>query len=174
MLVRCAPPGRRDTRERAVRAFAARPNAHSSWRFTGKEWIVVTDVAEFALSSLATVVRIEKPWGYEEIFAVVQGRYVGKVLHIRAGEALSLQYHEKKEETVAVQSGFALLDIGPSRTSLFRMELSPGQTASIPSGVLHRIIAVSDVVLLEASTADPGWQADVVRLEDRYGRAVTA
>ncbi|MEV0705559.1 cupin domain-containing protein [Saccharopolyspora sp. NPDC050389] len=134
----------------------------------------MTDVAEFALSSLATVVRIEKPWGYEEIFAVVAGRYVGKVLHIRAGEAISLQYHEKKEETIAVQSGIVLLDLGPNRTSLVRMELDPGQTASIPSGVVHRVTAVSDAVLLEASTAEPGWQADVVRLEDRYGRTTTA
>ncbi|MBB5158496.1 cupin domain-containing protein [Saccharopolyspora phatthalungensis] len=133
----------------------------------------MSGVAEFAQSSLATVVRVEKPWGYEEIFAVVEGRYVGKVLHIRAGESLSMQYHEKKEETIAVQSGLALLDLGPSRTSLVRLELGPGQTASIPSGIVHRITAVSDTVLLEASTADPGWQADIVRLEDRYGRTNT-
>ncbi|MGW1679725.1 cupin domain-containing protein [Saccharopolyspora sp. NPDC002376] len=122
---------------------------------------------------IAAVLRVDKPWGHEEIFAIAEGRYVGKVLHVRADHSLSLQYHREKEETVAVQAGRVRLEIGPSSTDLVAAELVAGQSVHIPPNVLHRITAISDAVLLEASTAGQSWREDVVRLEDCYGRADT-
>ena len=114
--------------------------------------------------------RVDKPWGHEEIFAVVEGSYVGKTLHVNAGQALSLQYHHHKDETIAVLSGEAQIDLGPDESSLRTVDLPAGSSVHVPPGLLHRVRAVSDAVLVEASTAGPGWREDVVRLEDRYGR----
>ena len=61
---------------------------------------------------VSQVRRVDKPWGHEEHFALVEGRYCGKALHVRGGQALSLQYHERKDETIAVQSGRLLLQVG--------------------------------------------------------------
>jgi mannose-6-phosphate isomerase-like protein (cupin superfamily) len=115
--------------------------------------------------------RVEKPWGHEEIFALVEGRYCGKALHVTAGHALSLQYHERKDEVVAVQSGTALFEVGESEDALESFEVGPGERIRLEPGVRHRITAVTDVVLLEASTTELD---DVVRLEDRYGREGTS
>ena len=114
--------------------------------------------------------RVDKPWGHEEIFAVVEGSYVGKTLHVNAGEALSLQYHHVKDETIAVLSGQAQIDLGPDESSLRTVDLPAGSSVHVPPGLLHRVRAVRDAVLVEASTAGPGWREDVVRLDDRYGR----
>jgi len=118
--------------------------------------------------------RVEKPWGHEEIFAIVEGSYVGKTLHVKAGEALSLQYHHHKDETIAVLSGEAQVDIGTEETSLRTVHLPAGSSIHVPPGLLHRVRAVTDAVLVEASTAGPGWREDVVRLDDRYGRHGTS
>ncbi len=118
--------------------------------------------------------RVEKPWGHEEIFAIVEGSYVGKTLHVNAGEALSLQYHHHKDETIAVLSGNAQMDVGDDETSLRTVELPAGASIHVPPGLLHRVRAVTDAVLVEASTAGPGWREDVVRLDDRYGRNGTS
>jgi mannose-6-phosphate isomerase len=126
-----------------------------------------------AAPDITPVLRVDKPWGHEEIFAVAEGRYVGKVLRVRAGHSLSLQYHHNKEETIAVRTGRVRLEFGPDKTSLAATELAAGQSVRIPPQFLHRVTAISDAVLLEASTADPGWREDVVRLEDHYGRAET-
>jgi mannose-6-phosphate isomerase len=115
--------------------------------------------------------RVEKPWGHEEVFALVEGRYCGKALHVTAGHALSLQYHERKDEVIAVQSGRATLEVGESEDALETVELEPGERVHLPAGVRHRITALTDVVLLEASTPELD---DVVRLEDRYGREGTS
>jgi mannose-6-phosphate isomerase len=117
------------------------------------------------------VQRVDKPWGHEEVFALVEGRYCGKALHVTAGHALSLQYHERKDEVIAVQSGRATLEVGESEDALETIELEPGERVHLPAGVRHRITAVTDVVLLEASTTELD---DVVRLEDRYGREGTS
>ena len=114
---------------------------------------------------------VDKPWGSEEHFALVEGRYCGKVLRIRAGEALSLQYHETKDETVFVQSGRLCLDVGPSVERLETFEMGPGDAVRVRPGTVHRMTAVTDVVVLEASTTELD---DVVRLEDRYGREGTS
>ena len=115
----------------------------------------------------ATVVN--KPWGHEEIFADTPG-YVGKILFIREGEALSLQYHEVKEETLRVLDGELELVTGGDADHLETHHLGPGAVFHISPGVLHRMVATSDFRLLEVST---NHLDDVVRLEDRYGREGT-
>ncbi|MDQ1536974.1 MAG: mannose-6-phosphate isomerase [Actinomycetota bacterium] len=116
---------------------------------------------------------VDKPWGHEEIFALVEGSYVGKLLFVNAGESLSLQYHDAKDETIALVSGQAEIDLGESVETLRAVSLSAGDSVHVLPGMLHRLRAVEDSVLVEASTADPGWREDVVRLEDRYGRLGT-
>jgi mannose-6-phosphate isomerase len=119
----------------------------------------------------SAVVRVDKPWGFETHFAVVSGRYCGKTLHIRAGEALSLQYHERKEETIAVQSGRLWFEIGLLGDPLDGFELAPGEAVHILPGTCHRMTAITDSVVLEASTTE---LTDVVRLDDRYGRGASS
>ena len=117
--------------------------------------------------------RVDKPWGHEEIFALVEGSYVGKLLFVSAGESLSLQYHHAKDETIALVTGQVEIDLGDSAETLRPVSLSPGDSVHVLPGTLHRLRAVTDSVLVEASTADPGWREDIVRLEDRYGRLGT-
>ena len=117
--------------------------------------------------------HVDKPWGHEEIFALVEGSYIGKLLFVNAGESLSLQYHHAKDETIALVSGQVEIDLGESADTLRAVSLSPGDSVHVVPGMLHRLRAVEDSVLVEASTADPGWREDVVRLEDRYGRLGT-
>jgi mannose-6-phosphate isomerase-like protein (cupin superfamily) len=114
---------------------------------------------------------VEKPWGGEEIFAETD-RYVGKILTIRAGHALSLQYHVAKDETMRVLSGSCELHWGqtPGDRELIAVILAPGSTVRIPAGLVHRLVALTDVRIIEVSTPEID---DVVRLEDRYGREGT-
>jgi mannose-6-phosphate isomerase-like protein (cupin superfamily) len=116
------------------------------------------------------VSRVDKPWGHEEHFAVVDGKYCGKVLHITAGHSLSLQYHEVKEETISVQQGRLRFEVGTHEDALEAFDLLPGESVHIRPGTRHRMTAVEDSVVLEASTTE---LTDVVRLEDRYGRKGT-
>jgi len=111
--------------------------------------------------------RIEKPWGYELIWADTQS-YVGKILHVEAGEVLSLQYHEVKDETLYLLTGRLLLQAGPSSDDLTDYEMVVGQCFRIRAKTVHRIAATVDCDIIEASTAHLD---DLVRLEDRYGRA---
>jgi mannose-6-phosphate isomerase-like protein (cupin superfamily) len=113
------------------------------------------------------VERIEKPWGYEIVFAHSE-RYAGKVIFVRAGEQLSLQFHRTKDETVYVQSGRIELEIGDPGGTLDTEVVGPGHAFRLRPGVVHRWRALEDAVVLEASTPELD---DVVRLEDRYGRA---
>ena len=115
-------------------------------------------------------VRVEKPWGYELIWAHT-GRYVGKILHINKGHALSLQYHLRKDETVHVLSGEMLFQTGGEGEPLVETLLKPGDSFHITPLLRHRMTAQSDCDILEASTPELD---DVVRLEDRYGRAGTS
>ncbi len=114
---------------------------------------------------------MDKPWGHEELFALVEGRYCGKALHVTGGHALSLQYHERKDEVIAVLSGRVRLEVGPSEDALETFEVGPGESVHLPPGMRHRVTALEDSVLLEASTTELD---DVVRLEDRYGREGTS
>lgn len=117
--------------------------------------------------------RQEKPWGHEIIFAAVEGQYAGKIIHVTAGNALSLQYHLQKEETISVLSGAAVIEYGPAADDLSSQHFGPGDTIHLPPGTLHRITAITDLTFAESSSAFPGWREDVVRLEDRYGRTGT-
>ena len=111
--------------------------------------------------------RVEKPWGHELIWAETD-QYVGKILHVRAGHALSLQYHERKDETIHVLRGTLRFLAGPSHDAIEEIELVEGDSFRVTPGTVHRMIALTDTDLLEASTPHLD---DVVRLEDRYGRA---
>ena len=111
--------------------------------------------------------RVDKPWGFELIWAHTD-RYVGKILHIERGEALSLQYHRVKDETLYVLSGVLQLELGESDAGPFRkLELRPGEAIHLPPGTRHRLTASETCEVLEASTTEID---DVVRLSDRYGR----
>jgi quercetin dioxygenase-like cupin family protein len=116
--------------------------------------------------------RVEKPWGYELWWARTE-RYVGKILHLRQGESLSLQYHHVKDETILLQSGRLLFETGAKgeQENLQRIEMKPGDVFHITPGTLHRMTGIEDCDILEVSTPE---LEDVVRLEDRYGRAGTS
>ena len=114
--------------------------------------------------------RVEKPWGWELIWAESE-HYVGKLLFVEAGNALSLQFHNVKDETVYVHEGKVQWEIGePGATVLETEVVGPGTSFRITPGTIHRMTAVEDTLMLEVSTPHLG---DVVRLEDRYGRAGT-
>jgi mannose-6-phosphate isomerase len=121
------------------------------------------------LFALRDIRRVPKPWGYELIFAKTD-RYVGKILHVNKGESLSLQYHEMKDETLFVVSGELRLTI-ESQGDRRELALRTGEAFHIPPGVIHRMEAVRDTDVAEVSTPELD---DVVRLEDRYGRAGTS
>jgi mannose-6-phosphate isomerase-like protein (cupin superfamily) len=115
--------------------------------------------------------RVEKPWGWELIWAEAD-QYVGKLLFVRAGEALSLQYHERKHESWLVREGRARLELGEAdKGDLEIVEVSPGDALRYPPGTLHRVTALEDTLILEVSTPHLD---DVVRVEDRYGREGTS
>jgi mannose-6-phosphate isomerase-like protein (cupin superfamily) len=112
---------------------------------------------------------VPKPWGREEIFAETE-RYAGKLLYISAGQSLSLQYHERKDETLYVLEGEVILLAGDDRNRLNEMRLGRGESYRIRPGTLHRMRAEQPCVLVEVSSPELD---DVVRLEDAYGRAGT-
>jgi mannose-6-phosphate isomerase len=123
------------------------------------------------LSGRVDVRRVQKPWGYEIIWASTD-TYAGKIIHINAGEALSVQYHNRKDETVFLLSGEMTYWVKlPGSAALEDMKLRAGESFRIAPGTVHYMHAVTDCDVLEASTA----QLDVVvRLKDRYGREGTA
>ena len=110
---------------------------------------------------------VNKPWGHELIWAKTD-RYVGKILHIKAGEALSLQYHRVKDETIMLLSGRMQLVYFVDGEEPKSRELTPREPVHITPGLRHRMIAIEDTDVLEVSTTELD---DVVRLEDRYGRS---
>ncbi len=127
---------------------------------------VRTSVHESLDDFASPVRRVEKPWGYELIYAVSE-EYCGKVLFVRAGEALSLQLHARKDETIYVQSGRAQMEIGFVDGGLRYEVVEPGRSFRIRPGVVHRMRALDDTTFLEVSTPE---LEDVIRLDDRYGR----
>lgn len=110
--------------------------------------------------------RVDKPWGYELIWAHTPD-YVGKILHVNAGESLSLQYHEVKDETIFLLTGSMRFEVGSSEEDLRDVSLQAGEAFHIEPGTIHRMEAVTDCDILEASTPHLD---DVVRIRDRYGR----
>ncbi len=126
-----------------------------------------------AVGTVEEFERVDKPWGYEQITAFVEGKYVGKVLCVTAGSALSLQHHVRKEETLAVASGRISIELGPDPAHLKTLTLEAGQRLLIRAGVVHRVTAITDARVIETSTAYPGWREDIVRHQDLYGRQGT-
>ena len=115
--------------------------------------------------------RVDKPWGYELIWALTD-LYCGKKLFIRAGEALSLQFHKVKDEVIYVESGRVEFTMGgPGDPVPHKEVVGPGAAFHVTPGVVHRMRALEDSFLLEVSTPQLD---DVVRLEDVYGREGTS
>jgi mannose-6-phosphate isomerase len=111
--------------------------------------------------------RVEKPWGWELIWAVTD-RYAGKLLFVRAGDSLSLQFHNRKDESWYVQQGRAELELAAAGEGITETEVvSPGAAFRFRPGTVHRLTAIEDTVVLEVSTPELD---DVVRLQDAYGR----
>jgi quercetin dioxygenase-like cupin family protein len=110
--------------------------------------------------------RVEKPWGHELWWAQTD-RYVGKLLHVKAGTQLSLQYHVKKDETIHLWSGDLMLVLDEDGSGLVAHRLLPGESYHVRPGTKHRMIAITDCDILEASTPEV---EDVVSIEDSYGR----
>jgi mannose-6-phosphate isomerase-like protein (cupin superfamily) len=112
--------------------------------------------------------RIEKPWGWELIWARTE-HYVGKLLFVRAGHSLSLQFHNQKDESWYVQEGRASVEMGLPGDAVAESEIvAPGAAFRIRPGTVHRVRALEDTLILEVSTPHLD---DIVRLEDSYGRA---
>ncbi|MBS1679428.1 MAG: cupin [Actinobacteria bacterium] len=110
--------------------------------------------------------RVEKPWGYELWWAETP-HYAGKILHVDAGQSLSLQLHREKDESCYLSSGRLRLTRGPSVDELRTEEIGPGFTWRVEPGTVHSIEALEDADVIEVSTPQLD---DVVRLRDRYGR----
>ena len=121
--------------------------------------------------------KTDKPWGYEILWAHTD-RYVGKILHIEKGQVLSLQYHEQKHESIYVLSGKMIFrhEAGGSAAGrkvgtlpeLVERVMGPGEAQQVPTGRIHQFEAIETTDVLEAST---NHLDDVIRLQDRYGRA---
>ncbi len=110
--------------------------------------------------------KTEKPWGFELLFAHTS-QYAGKVIFVRKGHRLSLQYHQKKDETMYFYQGKALLEIEEADGRMVSREVQSGQCISIPPHTKHRLKAIEDTTFFEVSTPELD---DVVRKEDDYGR----
>jgi mannose-6-phosphate isomerase len=115
--------------------------------------------------------KVEKPWGHELIFAVTD-RYAGKLLHVKAGEALSLQFHNVKDESWYILEGRVELELGaPGQGVLSSEVVGAGASFRLEPGTVHRLRAIEDTTIVEVSTPELD---DVVRLEDVYGREGTS
>jgi mannose-6-phosphate isomerase len=113
--------------------------------------------------------EVEKPWGSELWYAHTD-RYAGKILRVNAGHKLSIQYHTEKDETSYLLSGRILVEQGNTADTMRTRELEPGAVWRNEPGIVHSLEALEDAVILEVSTPE---LHDVVRVNDRYGRATT-
>ena len=115
--------------------------------------------------------KVDKPWGHELVWAEAE-QYVGKVLFVKAGESLSLQFHREKDESWLVHDGRAKIELGSTGDAMLAEEVvSPGACFRFRPGTVHRVTAIEDTTILEVSTPQLD---DVVRLEDAYGREGTS
>jgi len=124
------------------------------------------------MSGKSQVTIVPKPWGHEVIWAHTP-LYVGKILHIKAGQALSVQYHNQKDETIHLLRGEMIYRVGDGEVGspLREVSLVAGESFRNEPGMVHQMEAVTDCDVLEASTPHLD---DVVRLSDRYGREGTS
>jgi len=112
-------------------------------------------------------IKTEKPWGYELLFAHT-GDYAGKLLFVKKGHRLSLQYHKEKDESLYIYKGKILLELEGEDKQLVRSEVSGGYCYRVPPMIKHRLTALEDTMLFEVSTPELD---DVERLDDDYGRS---
>ncbi|MGA2284312.1 MAG: cupin domain-containing protein [Candidatus Dormibacteria bacterium] len=126
----------------------------------------MSDTTDSADVRAAGAGRVDKPWGYELRWAVTD-RYLGKLIHVESGHALSLQYHVQKDESIFVASGLLDLELESPDGRLETHRLAPGMSARVRPGHRHRMVAVEDTDLFEVSSPEID---DIVRIEDRYGR----
>jgi len=122
-------------------------------------------------SGRVPITRVPKPWGHETIWAL-SDRYVGKILHINAGHELSVQYHNRKDETVYLLSGEIIYRVQREGDDVLDdMHLKIGEAFRIVPGTIHQMVAITDCDVLEVSTPELN---DVVRISDKYGREGTS
>lgn len=121
-----------------------------------------------AMSGPKAVEKVAKPWGHEVRWAKTE-RYAGKILHVEAGHALSLQFHNQKEETIYLYSGKMLFEMDVNG-QLERREMHPGDCVHVAPPTVHRMTAIETCEIFEVSTPELD---DVVRIDDRYGRQGT-
>ncbi len=112
----------------------------------------------------------EKPWGYELLFALTE-KYAGKLIYVKQGHRLSLQYHRQKDETLYIYEGKALVEIEGKNGEIVEQEMKSGDSFRVPPMTKHRMKALEDTVFFEVSTPE---LEDIVRMEDDYGRAGTS
>jgi mannose-6-phosphate isomerase-like protein (cupin superfamily) len=130
----------------------------------------VTDRSRFDPAAFTTQpfsLRVPKPWGYEILFTPPEKPYTGKLLHVEAGQRLSLQYHDDKQETIMLLHGRGVLVADDTRGCLVETEMEPGKGYSISPGQRHRLVALEACEFIEASTPETGT---TYRLEDDSGR----
>jgi len=157
----------------SVKLLDSEKSEISSWRTalpTLSSKVVVSSPQENNMSVVTAARRVDKPWGHEIIWAHTE-KYVGKILFVKAGERLSLQYHEVKDETIYILSGKMVFEVGKEEKETEDIIMKAGDSYRIRPYTVHRMIAVEDTQILEASTPELN---DVVRLEDSYGRAGTS
>lgn len=113
------------------------------------------------------VKRVDKPWGYELHWVPANLPYMGKIEHINAGQRMSLQVHDAKQESWLLISGQAKVVWENNQGELIETELENGKGFSISVGQKHRLVGVTDCDIIEVSTPEIGttW-----RLEDDYSR----
>ena len=126
-----------------------------------------TDFDTSTFDNAPFLVRVEKPWGYELIFTPPDRPYCGKVLHVNAGQRISLQYHDEKQETIMLLRGRGILLADNAAGDLEEIEMEPGKGYSNVPGQRHRLIAVEDCDFIEASMPETG---NTYRIEDDSGR----
>lgn len=111
--------------------------------------------------------KVEKPWGYELILTPSDSSVTGKIEHVNAGCRCSLQYHDKKQETLTLLNGEALLILEDENGSLQEIKMEPKKGYFIKPFQKHRFKGITDADILEASTREEG---KTVRLQDDYAR----
>ena len=126
------------------------------------------DFDQSTFSNQPFLMRVEKPWGYELIFTPPDKPYTGKLLHINAGQRISLQFHDEKQETIMLLHGRGILLCDNARGELEEIAMEPGKGYSNVPGQRHRLIAVEDCDFIEASMPEAG---NTFRLEDDSGRS---
>lgn len=117
---------------------------------------------------------VEKPWGREVIFAGENELYVGKIITLLDGCSVSLQTHAEKTESLTLLSGELEAEVGENADAIERFTLRAGSNLFVPAGTVHRFTAVGDATFVEVSTAHAGWETDVTRLQDSFGRSGTS